>query len=216
VGFVIGLPEKLTQDDEFILDLCRFAEGILTEKQVRKKYHLFSEEEWTALNDDALVERIELEKVRRVRSGATKRELAQLHVIRGPAVLATIMDDPKANAKHRVDSIKALDDLATPEASRFDDRDFISIRIDLTADTRAKGQESNPADVLVFDKSIRPDPPYDGKVIDATPAQTQAIPNEPPPVHRGRGRPRGSKNRPKTVDAEELLPFDGGGSDEPL
>src|SRR6516164_2764213 len=99
------------KDEEFITDLCRFSEGVYTEAAVRKKYH-FTEETWTALGtDDALCERVETEKLRRIRSGATKRELAQLHIIRGPDVLATIMDDPKANARHRVDSIKALDDL---------------------------------------------------------------------------------------------------------
>jgi hypothetical protein len=129
--------------------------------------------------------------------------------------LNDIMSDARQSARHRVDAIKTLDQLADPGPSRFaEQQDRFIIRIDLTADTKSK----DPADILIFDKSIRPDPP---NTIDATPAQVQSIP-ELPPVRRGPGRPKGSKNKPKTVDAEELLPFvaakqsDGGGSGQPI
>src|SRR5262249_38448472 len=208
MGFV--LPQSLLNDDEFITDLARFSENILTEKQVRQKYHLFDEETWTALNDDALVERIELEKTRRIRSGAAKREKAQLHVVAAPDVLSGILMDPKANAKHRIDSAKALDDLADngPQRVAFE-QDRVIIRIDLSADTRSKDPESaiNPADVPVFEASVRPDPnPNDAKILDAT---SQPIPyqEEAVPSRRGPGRPPGSKNKPKTTD-DKLIEHD--------
>src|SRR5262249_48960162 len=106
----------LRENSELISDLARFAEAqpLCTESAIRKKWRL-SEETWELLgSSDELVRAIEEEKTRRIRSGATKRELAQGHVIRGPGVLATIMDDPKANARHRVDSIKALNAIADP------------------------------------------------------------------------------------------------------
>jgi len=195
MGFV--LPQSLLNDDEFITDLALFSENILTEKQVRQKYHLFDESAWTALNDDALVERIELERTRRLHSGAAKREKAQLHVVAAPDVLSGILMDPKANAKHRIDSAKALDDLAgfAPQATHGDS-DRVIIRIDLSADTK------NPADVLMFEAAARPKPSDDGKVIDARPPMIEASDqfDQQEPVKRRPGRPPGSKNKPKTTD----------------
>ena len=54
-----GQLEQLTDNQEFISDLCRFAENLLTEKQVKKKYRL-PESAWEALgSNDSLVEKIE-------------------------------------------------------------------------------------------------------------------------------------------------------------
>src|SRR5262249_47713534 len=132
-----NLP-SLVNDEEFVLAMVRFSEGLegYSEKEVRKRYH-FDEATWEALgNDDALIERIEEVKIARLRSGATKRELAQAAIIRGPNVLATIMDDPKANARHRVDSIKALNAIADPGPEAAAEQERIFIKIDLSADTK--------------------------------------------------------------------------------
>jgi hypothetical protein len=70
--------------------------------------------------------------------------------------------------------------------------------------------------VVEFNKTLKPDP-HDSNIIDQAPREFETIPPK-----RGPGRPKGSKNKPKTVDAEELFPFvaakttDGGGSGEPL
>src|SRR5262245_31652324 len=77
----------LRENHELIQDLCRYAENLASESAVRKKWRL-SEETWEALgSSDELVRAIEEEKTRRIRSGATKRELAQQHIVRGPTVL---------------------------------------------------------------------------------------------------------------------------------
>src|SRR5215471_1012935 len=161
-GFVLDnkpAPDRsLLDNHELITDLARFSEALCTESAIRKKWRL-SEETWELLgSSDELVRAIEEEKTRRIRSGATKRELAQQHILRGPMVLASIMDDSGANARHRVDSIKALNAIADPgpEAATRDEK--VVIRIDLGADTRAKGAESNPADVLVFEATVPPRP----------------------------------------------------------
>jgi hypothetical protein len=50
--------KSLIDNLELITDCCRYSEGILTEKQVRQKYHLFDESTWTALgSDEALLEK---------------------------------------------------------------------------------------------------------------------------------------------------------------
>src|SRR5262249_62104849 len=108
------VPSKtFRENDELVSDLARFSEGILTEKQVRKKWHLFDESAWVAIGeDDLLVEMVEAEQVRRIRNGAAKREKAQLHVVAAPDGLSEILKDPKANARNRIDASKGLDDLA--------------------------------------------------------------------------------------------------------
>src|SRR5262245_62085150 len=191
-----NVARSLINDQAFIEDLSRFAEGVLTEKQVRQKYHLFDEAIWTALNDDALVERIELEKTRRIRSGATKRELAQNHIVHGPQILNDIATNPKASDKHKIDAIKTLDALADPGAQAArDESDRIVVTINLGRDEK-----------LVFDKPVKPNPNDDGKTIDVTPAQINDTVEEPPPIKRGPGRPPGSKNKPKTTDDSPPLP----------
>jgi hypothetical protein len=126
---------SLADDPELIEDLARFSEGVLSEKEVRKRHRL-TESSWIAMSeDDDLVRKIDDRKLRRIRDGSCKRELAQKHVTRGPAVLASIMDDATTHAKHKIDSIKALDALATPpgQAAGGDTSRFV-IQIDLSAD----------------------------------------------------------------------------------
>src|SRR6516162_9120780 len=89
---------SLINNHELIEDLARYQEGLWTQQQVKKRWReVIDEKTWETLgSDDELVQAIEARRVQRVRSGAFKRELAQKHIIRGPDVLATIMDDPQA------------------------------------------------------------------------------------------------------------------------
>ena len=106
-------PDRsLIDNHEFLADCARYAEGLYTRAQVKKRWRNINDATWDLLGDDnELVDAIELERTRRIRSGEAKREKAQQHIVRGVDVLTSIMDDPKANARHRVDSIKALDSL---------------------------------------------------------------------------------------------------------
>jgi hypothetical protein len=148
----------LKDNHEFVSDCCRYSEGVLSEAAVRKKWH-FDAATWELLgSDDELVRAIEETKIHRVRSGTAKRERAQQHIVRGVDVLSKIMDDPQAN----VDSIKALDALADPGPQHATaEQDRIIIRIDLGADTRAKGLENNPADVLIYEAAVQPNIPQE-------------------------------------------------------
>ena len=158
---VPGPTRSLRKNHELVQDLCRYAENLASESAVRKKWRL-SEETWELLGaDDELVRAVEEERTRRVRSGATKRELAQQHVVRGPGVLASIMDDPRANARHRVDSIKTLNAIADPGPEAAVEQERIIIKIDLSADTKAKGLEPRPDDILIYDVPARPNPPQE-------------------------------------------------------
>src|SRR5262245_43469341 len=189
MSFVPDLAQSCRENDELIADLARFSEGLCSEAAVRRKYRdLLDNEAWAMLGtDDLLVEMIEAEKVGRLRNGSAKRELAQKHIVRGPNVLAGIMDNPLANDRHKVDAIKALDQLAANGPNAAPEQDRFVIRIDLTA---------GGGEVLEFDKTLRPKP--NDEVIDSTP-------QELPPPKRGPGRPKGSRNKPKAP--QEMLPL---------
>jgi len=142
----------LKDNHEFVSDCCRYNEGILIEAAVRKKWH-FDAATWELLgSDDELVRVIEETKIHRVRSGAAKRERAQQHIVRGVDVLSKIMDDPEANARSRVDSIKALDALADPGPQAAPAADRFHIVIDLSGDSKLK----DPNDILVIDATKTP------------------------------------------------------------
>jgi len=200
-------PSPFLNNFELITDLTRFAEGLLEEKHVRKKYR-FDEATWTALgSDEKFIEAVELERIRRVRDGSFKREKSQQHVTRAPDVLAGIMDDPKQSAKHRIDSAKVLDSFSGNGPKDAPEQDRIVIRIDLSADTRAKGLESNPADVIEFEASVRPNPdPNNTNIIDHQTPMIEANQHETIPPKRGPGRPPGSKNKPKTTNPDDDTP----------
>ena len=156
-------PTSILENLDLIADCARYAEGLLSEKDVKKKHH-FDDDTWARLGeDDALIEAIEAEKVRRIRDGSTKRERAQQLVVKAPDVLGGIMLDAGASPKHRIDASKTLDAFAAngPEAASASDRYIITINL---------GSE-----VLHFDESIAIAP------NDDTPQEllTAIAPNKP-------------------------------------
>src|SRR6476659_3933311 len=150
MGKIVDLkPAPLVEDDELIENLARFADGTLTEGQVKSRHHL-TNEDWTALGEsDRLVELVEAAKLRRIRTGATKRERAQLEIIDGPPILGKIMRDPNANERHRIDSIKTLDTLAANGAEAAAAGARFEITINLGSDTEhySKSIAIDPNDV---------------------------------------------------------------------
>jgi hypothetical protein len=134
MGEIVNFPTSLLDDHELIADLCRFAEGVFSEQEVRKRHRL-ADSVWKDLGaNDELVRKIEAEKVRRIRDGSAKRELAQKHIVRGPTVLGNIMDDTSASPRHRVDAIKTLDSLAANGPEKAPTADRFIITINLTSD----------------------------------------------------------------------------------
>jgi hypothetical protein len=120
MGDVVDLkPVSLVDNQELIRDCCRFQEGILSEANMRRKYG-FAESVWQDLGEDsALLSAVEEEKLRRMRSGTSKREKAQLHVMRAPDVAAEIMLNESANHRHRLDACKVLEDSVAPTARKM-------------------------------------------------------------------------------------------------
>jgi hypothetical protein len=112
------VPTSLLEDREFLADCCRYSENLISEKQIKKKYR-FNTETWDRLAaDEALIEAIELEKIRRIRNGTTAREKAQTHFATAPDILNTIMQDGTASPRHKIESAKTLGQIAAgPEAT---------------------------------------------------------------------------------------------------
>src|SRR5262245_39189970 len=124
-------PTSLLENHEFITDCARYAEGLMSEAEVKKRHH-FDDATWELLGEnDMLVEAIEVEKTRRIRNGSTKRERAQKLVAQAPGVLGDIMLDASASPKHRIDSAKVLDTFAAngPGAAPASERFVITINI---------------------------------------------------------------------------------------
>src|SRR5262249_38312952 len=67
-------PTELTdlrENHELLSNLARYAEDILSDHDIKKKYH-FDNATWTRLcTDERFIEKIEAEKVRRMRNGST-------------------------------------------------------------------------------------------------------------------------------------------------
>ena len=143
---------NLAEDMAFVSDMCRYAENILTEKQVKKKWR-FDAATWDRLgDDDNLVEKIEAESVRRIRDGSSKRERAQLLVVKAPDVVSKIMLDDSANPRHRIDAAASLDKLAAnPAENSAAAAGFFQITINLGADSDGKPVIEHYEKSLVID-----------------------------------------------------------------
>jgi len=190
----------LIDNHEFLTDCARYLEGILNRQQVKKRWRNIDDAVWNLLGDDnELVDAIERTHSLRVQNGSCKRERAQLAVVKAPAILEEILLDTKQSARHRIDSARTLDQFAGNPAEA-EQRDVVIIKIDMGSDVRARGGTPGPNDVLVFEATPNPN-----NTIDHAPQPQQLIQQEPtPPVRRGRGRPPGSKNKPKvTEDSDE-------------
>ena len=149
----MGDPTSLIENHEFIADCARYAEGLLSEKEVKKKHH-FDDNTWARLGEDeALIEAIEAEKIRRIRNGSTARERAQQLFATAPNVLGDILHDDGTSARHRIESARELRQIAAngPEAAPASDR--FQITINLGADVVERYDKSiavNPNDVDPF------------------------------------------------------------------
>lgn len=149
MGEIVNFPISLDSDlgRQLIIDSVRFAEGLIDEQAVRKKYRL-TDDVWEALgNNDAFIEKITDEKLRRTRDGSTKREKSQQLITKAPGILDSIMSDPAASPRHRVDAIKTLDTFAANGPEGVPAADRFQITIILNSD------DSNQT--LHFNKSIR-------------------------------------------------------------
>jgi hypothetical protein len=134
----------------FIVDCCRFCEGLLAEDKIKSKYGL-TDTDWTRLaENEPLVRAVETEKARRVRDGTAAREKAQWLFVQAPDVLGNILNDTTTSPRHRIEAARELRQVATGGAeSTPATGDRFIIRIDLTA---------GGGEVVEFDKALAIEP----------------------------------------------------------
>jgi hypothetical protein len=156
----------LLSNNELISDLCRYRESVLTEAQIRRKWRHLDNAVWDEPSE-ALVDAVEAEAIRRVRSGTAARELAQKHHVAAPNTLSSIMNDAGTSAKNRIESARELRAVAATGPEAIPPADRFQIIINLSGDdSRHSGD-----DILRFDKSRTPD--------DADPNRVMAIAAKP-------------------------------------
>jgi hypothetical protein len=199
-----GVSIELTSDvgRQFVVDCTRAAEGLVTDKELVEKYEISPADFGNIAKDTALIRAIQAERNRRVHNGTAARESAARHFIKAPTILDKIMSDEQANARHRIEAIREMRQVAVPENQNNPSQSerFI-IRIDLTA-----GGDSE--DVLTFNKSIAVSP--DDAPPDEQPKVVHAL---EPPEKRKRGRPRkltvvpnnGADNTTKAITYDNKL-----------
>jgi hypothetical protein len=149
---------NLVENHDFISDLARYAEGLITEEAVKKKWH-FDTATWEALGaDDVLVERIEATKTARIRSGSGARERAQVLFATAPTTLGAILNSDSMPARNRIEASKELRQIAVGGPETIPTSEKFSITINLSAD-----------EVIRINRPIAAGVDDDGNVIDAAP-----------------------------------------------
>jgi hypothetical protein len=131
----------------FVVDVTRAAEGILTDADLCEIYEVSMEELGKLLKSKIFANAVRSERDRRVRSGTAAKEAASKYFIKSPKILDEIQSDETANARHKIESIRELRQIAAPEnagGTGQSDRFVITINI---------GDES-----LTYNKSIAIDP----------------------------------------------------------
>jgi hypothetical protein len=159
VNFQVPLDSDLGR--ELVADCVRFAEGLLDERAIRKKYR-FDDSAWEALgSNDELVEKIEAEKLRRIRDGSAKREKSQLLITKAPGILDGIMSDPSASPRHRVDAIRTLDGFAAngPQTAPAGDRFVITINLGSDVDGKPVVEHYNKSIAVNVNDGVDDVPP---------------------------------------------------------
>jgi hypothetical protein len=106
-GIVVGLETPIAA--AFVEDVCRMLETNTSAEALRTKYGLLDDGAWADLSANEPLQRlVGAQKEKRIRDGATQREKASLRWNSAIDVVNSIVQDPAASAKHRLDGAKEL------------------------------------------------------------------------------------------------------------
>ena len=137
----------------FISDVSRNKERLLSDQRLCEKYGITYEALCEIAQKKAVRLAVDTEYERRIRNGDAAKEAAAKFFTKAPEVLDTILQDQRANPRHRIEAAKELRATANigdvekmPTAERF------VITINLGADEK-----------LVIDKPIAPITPEEAK-----------------------------------------------------
>jgi hypothetical protein len=173
-----GVQVELDSDlgRAFITDATRAAESVIDDRTLMEKYELSIEELQMIANTKAVGRAIRNEREHRLRSGISTRELASGYFFKAPKVLDSIMMNEQANARHRIEAVREIRQVALPENQNNNpaqNTEKFIIRIDLTA---GGGGVEHYEKEIIHTNNIDSDTPEQPKLT--TPAKLTVISNE--------------------------------------
>jgi len=140
-----GIPVSLNSDvgGAFIADLSRNKERLFSDDRICEKYEI-NPTNWTEITQSKAVRlAVNAEHERRMLNGDAAREAAAKQFTRAPEVLGGILEDQKANPRHRIEAARELRATANVGAEKSGDTaDRVIVTINLG---------NAPEDKLVFD-----------------------------------------------------------------
>jgi hypothetical protein len=143
-----GVPVPLNSDigGAFISDASRNRERLLSDQRIIEKWQL-TMADWTEIAKiSAFRLAVDAEHERRVMAGDCARESAAQLFAEAPHTIAEILNDKRANARHRIDAYAQLRTTASAGTEKANnDADRFIISINLSADEKIK-----------IDKQIKP------------------------------------------------------------
>jgi hypothetical protein len=149
----------LIENFELLQDLARFCEGIVTERNVRKK-HKLAESDWERLgSDEVFIEAIKRCRESRVRSGACARERAQKLFTTTPEVLGNILNDDDASARHRIEAAREIRAVAATGPEAQSPTEMFQITINIGEDYKLQVNQpirSTPGNNEIVDSTVLP------------------------------------------------------------
>ncbi len=140
-----GTEDHPEDDIDFVADLARFDEELISEQSIRAKYHArFNDAMWKSFaNNEELLRAVDRERQRRIRDGSSAREKALRLYAGVPTVLGSILHNDSVPPKTKIESAKEIRAIATggqEGAAPMGDRFQITIILD--ADTVEKYDKS--------------------------------------------------------------------------
>jgi len=98
---------------QFVVDVTRAAEGLITDADLCETYEVSMEDLQTIAKNKAFARAVQAERKRRIRTGLAARETAAEIFVRAPKVMGEILDDKQASARHRIEASRELRATAT-------------------------------------------------------------------------------------------------------
>src|SRR5262249_15875740 len=100
---------------QFIIDVCRHIENWFDASALRSKYGLTNDADYDALAENEKLQlAIGAAKERRIRDGTAAQEKAAHYFTQAPDVLNSILRDPAASPRHKIESARELRQVAIP------------------------------------------------------------------------------------------------------
>src|SRR5262249_10342780 len=134
----VRVPLNSDVGGAFITDCARNRERLFSDDQIREKYEITSDADWSAITQNkALRLAINAECERRMLNGIAAQEAAAKIFMDSPTIMGEILNDKSASPRHRIEASKELRATARVGDEKSDTEvDRVVINISLGADEK--------------------------------------------------------------------------------